>query len=256
MKLNKTFINLIKRAGAFEKLPQSMQKLIIASQGKIDAANFIIDPNVQRSISQSNEIGRRWFKDGKLMIKKSTPKTKIQDKDSFLKSVQGTETNFVGIDPKNIGGIYDQPTHTVLLKYDPNTNFQNLISNSFHEHLHGFGYGPSEVTKWKLGFLIDPNRIEKLSDRAKGYYLSDIEAPVHLAQLGRYQYGIKPGQPYIGDEAFKKLLEEKGISGSAYFMKRDTPKELRRLWRALNGTFFKYGGNINYNNYEKFNKIT
>ena len=76
-----------------------------------------------------------------------------------------------------------------------------------------------------------------MSQRNKDYYLSSEELPVHTAELGK-RWGVKPGQPYPGDKTFDEMLYNNGISGSAYYLKYDTPKDKRRFWRTLNGTMF------------------
>lgn len=108
---------------------------------------------------------------------------------------------------------------------------------AFHENLHAIGYGPNKVTKFKIKHLVDPEKIKELSDNEKNYFLSDVEFPVHTATAGRTM-GIKPGQPYPEDNAFDDIILWKGLSGSANFLKMETPKDKRRAWRTLNGEMF------------------
>ena len=66
-----------------------------------------------------------------------------------------------------------------------------------------------------------------MSPQVKSYYGSSIEAPVHLIQYGRNK-GVKLGDPYPGDKAFDELISDE-IGGAAYYMKRNTSKDKRRM---------------------------
>lgn len=144
--------------------------------------------------------------------------------------------NLKGVSPDNVGGYYDPTKKTVNLR-ENYPNLQSARAIPFHENLHAQGYGPSAVNEWKIQYLLDKDKIINMSKKDKDYFLSSEELPVHTATLGE-SWGVKPGQPYPGDEAFDEMLYNNGINGASYYLKYDTPKDKRRFWRTLNGTMF------------------
>ena len=199
-------------------------------KGLEEAINFI----QSKAVKDSKEINQKIA--DRLGLSKQ-PEYDLRPKPVvYHKKFEQKNFNLKGVNPDNVAGYYDPNKETVNLLQ----HYSNPISGehtAFHEKLHALNYGPSSVNDWKIQYLIDKNKVKNMSQRNKDYYLSSKELPVHTAELGKY-WGVKPGQPYPGDKTFDEMLYNNGISGSAYYLKYDTPKDKRRFWRTLNGTMF------------------
>ena len=158
---------------------------------------------------------------------------KVLPNEEFNIVVRSKNTNAPSGSEQNVGGMYSKNDDTVYLRNTGNP------SNNYHEFLHSSRYGETnpEVTQWRIQQLIDEDKVSKMTPQQKAYYISETETPVHLRQQGE-RMNINVGDPYPGDKAFDKMLNEYGVGGATSYMKRDTSKAKQLLWKAFNGTLF------------------
>ena len=159
--------------------------------------------------------------------------SKLLSRKDFIEHLKQTRNNGPSDNLERVGGIYDIVNDQVVLPTDAPS------SGAYHEFLHQGMYGERnpQVTRWRIGQLLDPEKIKHLNPRQLAYVTSELESPVYFRQNGE-NLGIKVGDYYPGDEVFDKLLEEKGLFGSPVYAKRNTSEEKQLFWRALNGTLF------------------
>lgn len=210
------------------------------AKGLEDSRNFI----QSKAVKDSKEINQRIA--DRLGLQRQAEYELEQKPVIYHNKFKQKDYNLKGVNPDNVGGYYDPMKKTVNLR-GRYSNQTGAESTAFHEDLHAQGYGPSEVNDWKIQYLVDKDKVGRMAQRDRDYYLSSTELPVHTAELG-HAWGIKPGQPYPGDKIFDELLYNNGISGAAYYLKRGTPKDKRRFWRVLNGTMFGLSVPIIINN--------
>ena len=200
-------------------------------KGSLEARNFINSDAVTSTLEKNNLLANRLGIQNNPNIYKQKPYLQSRLVENFDDKVG--KTNIPTGNTNSIGALFDPNNNEMLFKISVTP------SVSYHETLHSYGYGKKQIQDFKAKYLFDSEKIKKLDDLSKNYYLSGNEAAVQFSQLGR-DYGLKPGQKFPGWRAMEDMIDQPGpgLAGSPYYAKLSTPRDYKRVWDAMTGKYF------------------
>lgn len=242
--------------------------------GRSDALDFlrgkVFLDTAQHNSELANKIGyNKFFNFAKNAANRAETKMQLERPNKALPRADGSKT-WLGL---NENGFYldvGRPVDGIagevsISSYKPEwdtmtLNYHGDLSDSaFHEFLHRGDVGSAphmeispnytfdnfkqtgDFFNWKLKHLVKPNSDPYIGENAH-------EAAVNALEIGR-RAGITPGQVYPGKEKaleiYKNIINNDLRKGNilTHFKWEEKP---RRVWSALNGTYFKSGGIIPY----------